>query len=267
LQCGLQTVGGDEFVSSVRLDSFIQEAKRQTWAAIIRALQWGYKELTMASSLDALLSVARGARLTETLAKAQVINSEKFNQRFGLGQTVGIRSRFHMGGHWQEEMTLAFMIKTFASDLEFTDPRDRVVGLLGMASDTDTLQIQVDYKVTWEEVYADAIEGIIQAGTVDILYDIFSAPSTANLPSWVADLNTAKAGLIKKYTFMSENPFHAGGQLLPSHKVPDKDHSPPPPPSSSTASQSTQSSPPARPGPRTQPAPTSPTTSNASRPP
>ncbi|KAJ9134175.1 HET-domain-containing protein [Coniochaeta hoffmannii] len=221
LQCGRQTVGGDEFVSFVRLDSFISEAKRQQWTARITRMQQEDREALIKGKLDAAGARTRSERLSATVAKAQVINSAQFNERFGLGQTVGIRSRYHMGGHWQEEMTLAFMLKTFASDLEFTDPRDRIFGLLGMASDTSAIQIQVDYTIPWQEVYADAIKRIIHAGYVDILYDIYSAPSPpTSLPSWCPDLNIAKAGIIKKYTFLSSHPFSAGGPPLPSHRVP-----------------------------------------------
>lgn len=223
LQCGLQTVGGDEFVSFVRFDSFIQEAKRQKWAAIIRALQQKSEEATGTDMSADFSAMIRAERLNAAVAKAQVINSEQFNQRFGLGQTVGIRSRFHMGGYLQEEMTLAFMIRTFVSDLEFSDPRDRVFGLLGMASDTDALEIQVDYTITWEEAFADAIKRIVQAGNVDVLYGIYSPTGSAKLPSWVPDLNTSKAGLIRKYTFMSDKPFCAGGNPLPDQKVSDED--------------------------------------------
>jgi hypothetical protein len=219
LQCGQQTVGGDEFVSFVRLDSFIMEAKRQRWMTITRQLQKDDKDAVTAGNLDAASAKARAERSAATMDSAQIINTEKFNQRFGLGQTVGIRSRYHMGGHWQDEMTLSFMLKTLASDLQFTDPRDRVFGLLGMASDTAALQIQVDYSVPWQAVYADAIKRIIHSGDVDILHDIYSAPSPG-LPSWAPDLSTAKAGIIKKYTFLSTHPFSAGGISLPAHRVP-----------------------------------------------
>ncbi|KAH8903461.1 HET-domain-containing protein [Coniochaeta sp. PMI_546] len=220
-QCGLQTVGGDEFVSFVRLDSFIQVAKRQRWTAILRAMQRQDKDAT--NRMDASSVMARAERLNATVAKAQIINSERFNNRFGLGQTVGIRSRFHMGGHLQEEMTLAFMIKTFVSDLEFTDPRDRVFGLLGMASDTDALEIQVDYAITWEEVYANAVKRMIQNGNIDILCDVCSPSSSSRLPSWVPNLNAAKVGFIREYTYMSGKPFCAGGKFLAHHRVSDED--------------------------------------------
>ncbi|OIW24463.1 HET-domain-containing protein [Coniochaeta ligniaria NRRL 30616] len=211
-QCGLQTVGGDEFMSFIHLDSFIQEAKRRRWTAIITALQQKYKEPITTGNLVNHCALARAKLLKATLVRAQVTNSAQFKQRFGLGQTVTIRNSFHMGGHLQEEMTLAFMIKTFLSDFEFTDPRDRVFGLLGMASDTDALDIQVDYTLSWEDVYADTVKRIIRAGNVNILSDISSPPSSTNLlPSWVPDLRTARKGLIRQYTLLSSAPFRAGG--------------------------------------------------------
>jgi hypothetical protein len=69
-------------------------------------------------------------------------------------------------------MTLAYMLTTFASDLQFTDPRDRVFGLLGMVSDIIARQVNVDYTIPWEEVYSSAIKRIVYSGNLNSFHDI-----------------------------------------------------------------------------------------------
>jgi hypothetical protein len=71
--------------------------------------------------------------------------------------------------------------------LRVKDDRDKIFGLLGLATDLEDLGIVPDYSKTCEETYLDAARKPIQNGYVDILALSQFPKKLKGLPSWVPD--------------------------------------------------------------------------------
>jgi Heterokaryon incompatibility protein (HET) len=68
-----------------------------------------------------------------------------------------------------------------------SDPRDQIFGLVGLVqNDFHSLGLTIDYKKSWEAVYTELAEKLLQNGQLDLL--ALCQPSDSenfNLPSWV----------------------------------------------------------------------------------
>jgi hypothetical protein len=68
-----------------------------------------------------------------------------------------------------------------------SDSRDKIYGVLGLASDNDLLQICPDYTKPANKVLADTARRIIQSNRVLDLLNHVEHPKAPDLPSWVPD--------------------------------------------------------------------------------
>ena len=71
--------------------------------------------------------------------------------------------------------------------LNATDPRDKIYGLLGLATDTEQLGILPDYEKSIIEVYTDTSRKLIATGETSILSRCQQSKRIEGLPSWVPD--------------------------------------------------------------------------------
>ena len=71
--------------------------------------------------------------------------------------------------------------------LNATDPRDKIYGPLGLATDSEQLAILPDYKNSIIEVYSDTSRKLIAAGETSILSWCQQSTRMEGLPSWVPD--------------------------------------------------------------------------------
>lgn len=76
------------------------------------------------------------------------------------------------------------------SNRQSTNPRDRIYGLLGLASDRHVLNIVPDYSITVEECYKNVARVLLQHGHTDILSWCQHPKKLKGLPSWVPDFST-----------------------------------------------------------------------------
>ncbi|KAG4432561.1 hypothetical protein IFR05_011949 [Cadophora sp. M221] len=75
--------------------------------------------------------------------------------------------------------------------LDSTDPRDKVYGVLGLASDADKIGLKVDYSISATDLYIDtAIQVLKTCQNFEILSCFLSNPKLT-LPSWVPDWSTS----------------------------------------------------------------------------
>lgn len=82
------------------------------------------------------------------------------------------------------------------SSVQFSQPQDRVYGILGIISDNTTLGLRVNTQLPWEEIFTDAAKRIIHLdqsltttwGGMNFLSLVQFPKSSAALPSWVPDL-------------------------------------------------------------------------------
>jgi Heterokaryon incompatibility protein (HET) len=73
-------------------------------------------------------------------------------------------------------------------ELEASEARDFVYGLLGMISDTESLGLTVDYSKPVVSVYRDFAQAIVRAGRLDCLFSVWTPYRRfKDLPSWVPD--------------------------------------------------------------------------------
>ena len=68
-----------------------------------------------------------------------------------------------------------------------TDPRDKIYGLLGLATDSEQLCILPDYEKSIIEVYTDTSRKLIATGETSILSWCQQSTRVEGLPSWVPD--------------------------------------------------------------------------------
>jgi hypothetical protein len=107
-------------------------------------------------------------------------------------------------------------------NLEASDPRDKIYGLLGLAADRDQLKefgVQPDYSKSCQEVYISVTSAILKQGHVSVL-SLNSFPKTQiGLPSWVPDwsrpLEICLQGTGIDHMAL-EPEYKASGSLLPS---------------------------------------------------
>ena len=106
-------------------------------------------------------------------------------------QLFGARRRY-----WSEsgerETLCSLLERTCMSDsavlsLNATDPRDKIYGLFGLATDSEQLGILPDYEKSIIEVYSDASRRLIALGETSILSWCQQSTRIEGLPSWVPD--------------------------------------------------------------------------------
>ena len=118
--------------------------------------------------------------------------SGKVNSPSGApNQLFGTRRRYHSETGERENLC-SLLERTCMSDyavrsLNATDPRDKIYGLLGLATDSGQLGILPDYEKTIIEVYNDTSRKLIATGETSILSWCQQSTRMEGLPSWVAD--------------------------------------------------------------------------------
>lgn len=107
---------------------------------------------------------------------------------------VGVRRRWHTDHESRETLIQllrrANAVSTALNNSQATDSRDRIFGMLGMASDTDQLGIRPDYSKTCQQVYTDAARALLQHGHTDVLVFSQFPKKYTDLPTWVPDWTT-----------------------------------------------------------------------------
>lgn len=98
---------------------------------------------------------------------------------------------YHQRSLEEKKRSLLDLVVTFYVNvrpraiLRSTDPRDKIYGLLAIASDAEQLKIVPDYLKSIEEVYTEAATRILSLGKLELLQ--FVHPQNPKLPSWVPD--------------------------------------------------------------------------------
>jgi Heterokaryon incompatibility protein (HET) len=107
------------------------------------------------------------------------------------GAMVGARRKYH--GDPDSRRTLIQLLRASTSvssaldSLEAKDCRDKIFGMLGLASDADQLGIRPDYSTPCQTVYTDAARTLLQHGHTDILVFSQFPKMHSDLPEWVPD--------------------------------------------------------------------------------
>ena len=118
--------------------------------------------------------------------------SEKADMTYVKHAIDFLRQRlFHQHSLDQKKRSLLDLLVTFYVNLRprailrSTDPRDKIYGLLGIASDAEQLKIAPDYSKSITEAYTEAATKILSLGKLELLQYVH--PQNPNMPSWVPD--------------------------------------------------------------------------------
>ena len=102
--------------------------------------------------------------------------------------TAFLRQRsFYQHNLDQKKRSLLDLLATFYVNvqpraiLRSTDPRDKIYGLLGLASDAKQLKIAPDYSKSITEAYTEAAAKILSLGKLQLLQYVH--PQNPNMPS------------------------------------------------------------------------------------
>lgn len=95
-----------------------------------------------------------------------------------------------------------------------TDPRDKIYGLLGLATPSDIQFIQPDYNATVADVYAHATARFIitTQELVWLQFDRDNVDPELGLPSWVPDYSSDPARPKRLYIQFQPSAYHASGR-------------------------------------------------------
>jgi hypothetical protein len=87
--------------------------------------------------------------------------------------------------------------------LDATDPRDKVFGLLGLASDKVALEekgVTPNYRFSCQEIYATTTTALIDLGHANVLSCVQFPKTQVGLPSWVPDWSAPLNPPLQRYT-------------------------------------------------------------------
>ncbi|CAH0025631.1 unnamed protein product [Clonostachys rhizophaga] len=92
-----------------------------------------------------------------------------------------------------EPLPLIYLLRTFRF-FKASDPRDRLIALLGFASDADILGLSSDFRdKSYEELYCDVVVGLITSGFFDVLSLCDPDNRIPGYPSWTPDFTRMRA--------------------------------------------------------------------------
>lgn len=107
---------------------------------------------------------------------------------------IGARRRYHLETGERESLKSLLQRTCICGSakmpLKATDARDKIYGLLAIASDSNQLGILPAYEKTTVEVYIDATRALISNGQTSILTWCQQSKRIEGLPSWVPDFSS-----------------------------------------------------------------------------
>lgn len=107
---------------------------------------------------------------------------------------IGAHRRYHLETGERESLRSLLqrtcICGSARSSLKATDAKDKIYGLLAIASDSDQLGILPAYEKTIVEVYTDATRALIADGQTSILTWCQQSRRVEGLPSWVPDFSS-----------------------------------------------------------------------------
>jgi hypothetical protein len=175
--CGWKRVNGPRFCAGILFHNFLQ------------------KEISRSAGLNLALQMRLGSipSLSNSVASTM----------------LGARARFQSNASCGDETLLQLLerayVCSYGSPLETSQPKDRILGLLGLANDSEKLGINVDYSKSCETVYIETARALLLQGHMDVLCLCQSPKLRFELPSWVPDwrapIRTPCGGYAEDRTF------------------------------------------------------------------
>jgi hypothetical protein len=136
------------------------------------------------------------ARLKYVLLEKTVGQSLDWPQSQSTTQLLILRAWF--AEHQRNSQPLFALLET-SRYFSCSDPRDKIYGVLGLASDNAVLQICPDYTKSPREVLTDTARRIIQSNRVLDLLNHVEYPKAIDVPSWVPDWDHPRSRYLLDY--------------------------------------------------------------------
>uniref|UniRef100_A0A0D2YF55 Heterokaryon incompatibility domain-containing protein n=1 Tax=Fusarium oxysporum (strain Fo5176) TaxID=660025 RepID=A0A0D2YF55_FUSOF len=122
----------------------------------------------------------------------------------------------------RQDLTMLSLQRRFSmTDVRFTEPIDRILGFLGLASDIEKLgfrqSVSEAYNSAWEDFHTLVVGRMCRNGDYSILEHVQAPKSSPKLPSWVPDFSKQQYPPLRSSTQAPRGgqslPFSAGGPL------------------------------------------------------
>ena len=122
------------------------------------------------------------------------------------GNMIGARKKYHSNPESLETLIQllrrANSVSAALNNIHATDPRDRIFGMLGLASDTDKLEIRPDYSKPCKEVHVNAARTLLQHGHTDVLvFSQFPKHYSDWVPDWTTTIQEPCGGCVADACF------------------------------------------------------------------
>ncbi|KAH6684557.1 heterokaryon incompatibility protein-domain-containing protein [Halenospora varia] len=126
----------------------------------------------------------------------------------------GLKQRISCG----EDRSLLYLLSQ-TYDLQCTNPRDKVYGLLGLASDTHKGEIIPDYNQSCQQIYIEAAKLCISKyRSLTMLCCVRNPKGLSGLPSWIPDWNTV-SHTREIFGFKPSEKYAAAGTTTPHFRI------------------------------------------------
>ncbi|MCJ1397003.1 hypothetical protein MMC11_000195 [Xylographa trunciseda] len=211
VNAAIQTVGNQDLVSMTAID-FIRAfmifiCGREWWYRV-----WVLQEFVLAKQVQfqvglrriglqelATFLLASAVTLTGSILQRGLTDSQSLSSQFGwdwLMYMLSYRERRHQKSKIENgSMVFELLCTTYCRpawrdggnySLKATDERDQIYGLVSLFQDYKSLGLTVDYRKTWQDIYSEVAQKLIQAGYLDILAfcQAKCLSNDAGLPSW-----------------------------------------------------------------------------------
>jgi hypothetical protein len=142
-----------------------------------------------ATSMKNLRRITFTKTLTQNLERVD-IEGELLGLHPGGYETDMFRMRCDYQGNKEVYTLWDLLISAKAGGIKSTDPRDYIFALLGLASDSETLGINVNYDLTQQDCFTQASKALLRQGHLRLLWLSPHRRIMKNLASWVPDWST-----------------------------------------------------------------------------
>jgi len=152
----------------------------------------------------------------DDLAKAALCLEFDEEREVEAHRVVQIIRRLRGSTYTTDRRLLDLLSQTY--NLQCTNPRDKVYGILGLASDIDVGDLNPDYSLTCQEVYISVTKYCIQKyQSLAVLSCVRNPKTLSGLPSWVPDWN-AVSKVSQCIGFRASEKYSAAGTAEPRYR-------------------------------------------------
>ncbi|RYP50593.1 hypothetical protein DL768_003918 [Monosporascus sp. mg162] len=163
------------------------------------------------------------------LARALLERVRSVNMTNHIRPTLVMRDWYHSPK--RSTLTMATLMERLRG-VKFSQPGDKIHGILGLAADIGNLKLEVDVARTWEDIFTHATKRIVNTtaageqsrGGINFLSLVSFPKASKALPSWVPDFTSLdNVNTLRSNTITLSPPYHASGRMIHTMSCDDQD--------------------------------------------